>query len=123
MKLFCLVLVIYVVALTLFGVDGRGGGTTNGLEEPKFVGLFQRARRHVPGINRLHEGLVANEPPPPPKIRSRRDALEEILVANENPPPPPQFRPRRQAPPGMPPPPDGMPPPPDGMPPPPQFLL
>nr|NP_001246443.1 uncharacterized protein Dmel_CG13428, isoform B [Drosophila melanogaster]AFH08196.1 uncharacterized protein Dmel_CG13428, isoform B [Drosophila melanogaster] len=89
MKLLCVVLVIYVVALTLFGVDGRGGGTTNGVEEPKFVGLFRR---------------------------SRRDTLEDKLVANDDPPPPPQFRQRRQAPPGMPPPPDGLPPPP-------QFLL
>lgn len=35
MKLFCVVLVVYVVALTLFGVDGRGGGgggSTKGLE-------------------------------------------------------------------------------------------
>ncbi|XP_020806774.1 uncharacterized protein LOC110182936 [Drosophila serrata] len=85
MKLFCLVLVIYVVALTLFGVDGRGGGTTNGVEDPKFVGLFKRARRSA-----LDEKLVANEPPPPPK----------------------QFRQRRQAPPGLPPPPEGMPVPP-----------
>ncbi|XP_016957108.1 uncharacterized protein LOC108029391 isoform X1 [Drosophila biarmipes] len=110
MKLFCVVLVIYVVALALFGVEGRGGGTRNGAEEPKFVGLFKRARRHVPAMKsgRLH----GNEPPHPHKIRSRRDALEESLVANEDPPPPPQFRQRRQAPPGMPPPPDGLPPPP-----------
>ncbi|KAH8280302.1 hypothetical protein KR018_002311, partial [Drosophila ironensis] len=118
MKLFCLVLVIYVAALTLFGVDGRGGGTTNGLEEPKFIGLFQRARRHAPELNEDIHGtqLKANEPPPPPKLRSRRDVFEENLVANEEPPPPKHMRPRRQAPPGMPPPPDGMPPPPDGMP-------
>nr|XP_016928249.1 uncharacterized protein LOC108008854 [Drosophila suzukii] len=85
MKLFCAVLVIYVVALTLFGVDGRGGGTRNGVEEPKFGGLYRRFRR---------------------------DALEQSLSANEAPPPPPQFRQRRQAPPGLPPPPDGLPPPP-----------
>jgi len=44
MKLLCVVLVIYVVALTLFGVDGRGGGTTNGVEVG-FGGLvtYQRA--------------------------------------------------------------------------------
>eukprot|EP00099_Drosophila_melanogaster_P020080 NP_611487.1 uncharacterized protein Dmel_CG13428, isoform A [Drosophila melanogaster] len=114
MKLLCVVLVIYVVALTLFGVDGRGGGTTNGVEEPKFVGLFRRARRHVPAMKTAL--LHGNEPPPPPKFRSRRDTLEDKLVANDDPPPPPQFRQRRQAPPGMPPPPDGLPPPP-------QFLL
>jgi len=39
MKLFCAVLVIYVVALTLFGVDGRGGGTRNGVEV-RFGGLL-----------------------------------------------------------------------------------
>ncbi|KAH8402327.1 hypothetical protein KR009_011411 [Drosophila setifemur] len=115
MKLFCVVLVIYVVALTLLGVEGRGGGTTNGLEEPKFVGLFKRARRHALDLQEMSP--LANEPPPPPpQIRSRRDALEEILLANEEPPPPPHFRPRRQMPPGMPPPPDGLPPPP-------QFLI
>jgi len=35
MKLFCIVLVIYVLTLTLCGVEGRGGGgggTRNGLE-------------------------------------------------------------------------------------------
>jgi len=32
MKLFCIVLVIYVLTLTLCGVDGRGGGNRNGLE-------------------------------------------------------------------------------------------
>ncbi|XP_016989457.1 uncharacterized protein LOC108051755 [Drosophila rhopaloa] len=85
MKLFCVVLVIYVVALTLFGVDGRGGGTTNGVEEPKFAGMLRRARRY---------------------------ALDEHLVANDAPPPPEHFRHRRQVPPGMPPPPDGLPAPP-----------
>ncbi|XP_043644699.1 uncharacterized protein LOC122614233 isoform X2 [Drosophila teissieri] len=85
MKLFCVVLVIYVVALTLFGVDGRGGGTTSGAEAPKFDGLFRR---------------------------SRRDTLEGNLVATDDNAPPPQFRQRRQAPPGIPPPPDGLPPPP-----------
>ncbi|XP_017123163.1 uncharacterized protein LOC108143354 [Drosophila elegans] len=85
MKLFCVVLVIYVVALTLFGVDGRGGGTTNGAEEPNIVRMLNRARRDV-----FEENLLANEPPPPPQ----------------------QFRQRRQAPPGMPPPPDGLPAPP-----------
>ncbi|XP_039482486.1 uncharacterized protein LOC120445898 [Drosophila santomea] len=114
MKLFCVVLVIYVVALTLLGVDGRGGGTTSGAEAPKFDGLFRRARRHVP---EMESGLLqGNEPPPPPKFRSRRDTLEGNLVANEDSPPPQQFRQRRQAPPGIPPPPDGLPPPP-------QFLL
>ncbi|XP_065719436.2 synaptic defective enhancer 1 isoform X1 [Drosophila suzukii] len=110
MKLFCAVLVIYVVALTLFGVDGRGGGTRNGVEDPKFGGLYRRARRHVP---QMKSGLFhGNEPHPPPKFRFRRDALDQSLSANEAPPPPPQFRQRRQAPPGLPPPPDGLPPPP-----------
>ncbi|XP_017051062.1 formin-like protein 2 [Drosophila ficusphila] len=109
MKLFCVVLVIYVVALTLFGVDGRGGGYT-GAEEPKFNGLFRRARHHV---SEMKGGLLhGNEPPPPPKFRSRRDALEESLLANGDPSPPKRIRQRRQAPPGMPPPPDGLPPPP-----------
>ncbi|XP_041448021.1 bromodomain-containing protein 4 isoform X2 [Drosophila obscura] len=106
MKLFCAVLVIYVVALMLFGAEGHG----------------DEARRHARDLN--HE--VANEehPPPPKEFRSRRAVANEEhppppppkqfrsrrAVANEQPPPPPkQFRQRRQAPPGLPPPPGGMP--------------
>ncbi|XP_064548996.1 uncharacterized protein LOC135435731 isoform X2 [Drosophila montana] len=107
MKLFCVILLVYVVALTLFGVDGRGGGhggggSKMGLEEP--MRLFVRARRHVHNHKKgLESGsaYVNNEQPPPP---------------------PPHFRQRRQIPPppeGMPPPPDGVPAPPAGMPAPP----
>ncbi|KAH8301705.1 hypothetical protein KR059_009549 [Drosophila kikkawai] len=110
MKLFCLVLVIYVVALTLFGVDGRGGGTTNGVEVRSggFVVTSRWIFLFFPD-NSFHQ--------------ARRNALDEGLKADEPPPPPKQFRQRRQVPPGLPPPPDGLPPPPGGMPPPPQFII
>ncbi|XP_017150166.1 actin cytoskeleton-regulatory complex protein pan1 isoform X1 [Drosophila miranda] len=107
MKLFCAVLVIYVVALMLFGAEGRGSGSTNGVEDPKLTGLFQRAGRHARDLNNELSMVANEEPPPPPKhFRSRR------AVANEEPPPPKEFRQRRQAPPGLPPPPEGMPAPP-----------
>ncbi|XP_017150167.1 calcium-dependent protein kinase 27 isoform X2 [Drosophila miranda] len=97
MKLFCAVLVIYVVALMLFGAEGRGSGSTNGVE----------AGRHARDLNNELSMVANEEPPPPPKhFRSRR------AVANEEPPPPKEFRQRRQAPPGLPPPPEGMPAPP-----------
>ncbi|KAH8254617.1 hypothetical protein KR032_011227 [Drosophila birchii] len=105
MKLFCLVLVIYVVALTLFGVDGRGGGTTNGVEVRDPVVLVLR-------FIYFAYLIILNKSFP----QARRNALDARLVANEPPPPPKQFRQRRQAPPGLPPPPDGLPPPP-------QFLI
>ncbi|XP_030554205.1 wiskott-Aldrich syndrome protein homolog 1-like [Drosophila novamexicana] len=123
MKLFCVVLVVYVVALTLFGVDGRGGGgggSTKGLEEP--VRLFVRTRRHVHTHKKGLESASAyvnNEqpPPPPPHLRPRRNTInlnnEPTQVTNEE--PPPHTRQRRQ----MPSPPEGMPAPPDGVPAPP----
>ncbi|XP_034127043.1 uncharacterized protein LOC117582988 isoform X4 [Drosophila guanche] len=91
MKLFCAVLVIYVVALMLFGAEGHGSGSSSAAEQPKLRGtLFQRAGRHV-----------------------RELSQESAKVANEEQPPPPkQFRQRRQAPPGLPPPPEGLPAPP-----------
>ncbi|XP_034107687.1 acrosin isoform X1 [Drosophila albomicans] len=120
MKLFCVVLVIYVLALTLYGVDGRGGGTRNGLE--KSMGNYFRARRHAIGETALEGTQYGNEkpPPPPPHFRTRRN-----VVNTEDHGPPhgandtPHMRNRRQMPPGPPPPPEGMPPPPEGMPPPP----
>ncbi|EDW10191.2 uncharacterized protein Dmoj_GI18668, isoform A [Drosophila mojavensis] len=127
MKLFCAILLVYVVALTLFGVDGRGGGGSNkGLEDS--MRLFVRARRHAPATNMglaTGPGYVKNEEqPPPPQFRSRRNVMNNEPTSHENnEEQPPHFRPRRQAPPpppeGMPPPPEGMPPPPEGMPPPP----
>ncbi|XP_034127036.1 proline-rich protein HaeIII subfamily 1 isoform X3 [Drosophila guanche] len=92
MKLFCAVLVIYVVALMLFGAEGHGS----------------EAGRHVRELSQ-ESAKVANEeqPPPPKQFRSRR------AVANEEPAPPPkELRQRRQAPPGLPPPPEGLPAPP-----------
>ncbi|XP_026835945.1 uncharacterized protein LOC6547532 isoform X1 [Drosophila erecta] len=110
--LFFVFLFICLVVLVL--VEASNGFATSGAEEPKFDGLFRRARRHVPEIK---SGLLhGHEPPPPPKFRSLRNALEGSLVATDDNQPPSQVRQRRQAPPGMPPPPDGLPPPP-------QFLL
>ncbi|BFG06340.1 WAS/WASL-interacting protein family member 1 [Drosophila madeirensis] len=127
MKLFCAVLVIYVVALMLFGAEGHGSGSSSAAEQAKLRGrLFQRAGRHVRELSQ-ESAKVANEeqPPPPKEFRSRRDVANEQpppppmqfrsrrAVANEEPPPPPkEFRQRRQAPPGLPPPPEGMPAPP-----------
>ncbi|XP_017072677.1 uncharacterized protein LOC108108934 [Drosophila eugracilis] len=84
MKLLFVVLVVfYIVAVTLLGVDGRGGGTTNGVEEPKFVGLFKRSRRNA---------LVNNEgPPPTAKFRQRRQAPPGMPPPPEGLPPPPSF--------------------------------
>ncbi|TDG51073.1 hypothetical protein AWZ03_002436 [Drosophila navojoa] len=126
MKLFCAILLVYVVALTLFGVDGRGGGGSNkGLEDS--MRLFVRARRHAPVTNMglaTGPGYVKNEEQPPSQFRSRRNVMNNDPTSHENnEEQPPHIRPRRQAPPpppeGMPPPPQGMPPPPEGMPPPP----
>ncbi|KAH8291539.1 hypothetical protein KR054_012574 [Drosophila jambulina] len=105
MKLFCLVLVIYVVALTLFGVDGRGGGTTNGVEVSEIRWFCCDLSAGLTCVSVLLAGTQV-------RGTARRHALDESLVANEPPPPPKQFRQRRQAPPGLPPPPEGMPGPP-----------
>ncbi|XP_034107688.1 uncharacterized protein LOC117570278 isoform X2 [Drosophila albomicans] len=99
MKLFCVVLVIYVLALTLYGVDGRGGGTRNGLE--KSMGNYFRARRHAIGETALEGTQYGNEkpPPPPPHFRTRRN-----VVNTEDHGPPhgandtPHMRKRRQIP-------------------------
>ncbi|EDW00763.1 uncharacterized protein LOC6559906 isoform X2 [Drosophila grimshawi] len=115
MKLFCVVLVVYVVALTLFGVDGRRGGKMRGLEEQESMRLLDRARRHAHGGLKSGSGYVNNEqPPPPPHFRSRRNIMKvnnepehgEQHMTNEE---PPHFRQRRQLPPGLPMPPEGFP--------------
>ncbi|XP_023165077.2 uncharacterized protein LOC111595527 isoform X2 [Drosophila hydei] len=116
MKLFCVVLLVYVVALALFGVDGRGdGGTTKGLEEAKR--LFVRARRHAP-LTKMGlasgSGPVNNEEQPPSQFRARRDVVNNNPTSHENnEEQQPHFRHTRQLPaPGIPSPPPGMPAPP-----------
>ncbi|KAH8355032.1 hypothetical protein KR093_004161 [Drosophila rubida] len=119
MKLLCAVLVTYVLTLALWGVDGRGGGTTNGFE--KSMGNYVRARRHAIGGAALEATHYGNEQPPPPPLRSRRNAANlSFDTEHQSPPDAMHLRQRRQMP-APPPPPEGMPPPPEGMPPPPSY--
>ncbi|XP_034477465.1 uncharacterized protein LOC117783987 isoform X2 [Drosophila innubila] len=94
MKLFCIVLVIYVLTLTLCGVDGRGGGgTSRGLEEP--IRTYLRARRHATD-GAAPAGSFANEkPPPPPQFRTRRNVKN---MSNNPEDGAPHLRQRRQMP-------------------------
>ncbi|KAM8713333.1 hypothetical protein ACLKA7_013619 [Drosophila subpalustris] len=109
MKLFCVVLVIYV--LTLFGVDGRGsGGTRNGLEEP--MRAYLRSRRHASDDAVPKLSFANDEPPPPPQVRARRNAMNMSNNPGDDAPHvAPHLRQTRQVP-HLPSPPQGIPMPP-----------